>query len=84
MSKKKIVVVVGSLEDMANEAIKVWHQAEAGKIPKGAPIRKVYCENKRLKVPAIFMRKRNTRNGCKPNTKLTRNAIQKIQEDVVY
>jgi hypothetical protein len=46
MSKRKVVVTIGNLEDMAREAIDVWHQAETGKIPKNAPVEKIYFENR--------------------------------------
>ena len=48
MAKRKIIVTTGSLKDMGKEFIDVWHQAEAGKKIKGAPIEKIVFENERL------------------------------------
>lgn len=44
MNKRKLTVRIGSLEDMAKDFIKAWHQAEAGHAPK-VPIEKITFEN---------------------------------------
>lgn len=48
MTKKKLTVGVGSIEDAARDFIDVWHQVESGKLPKNAPIEKITFSDQRL------------------------------------
>lgn len=76
-SKKKIVVAVGSLEDMAREAIDVWHQAQAGKTPKGGPVEKIYFENEQLLFKTLTQKRCELLKYVHENGKVTIRALAK-------
>ncbi len=48
MTKKKLIIGVGNIEDAASDFIEVWHQVESGKLPKEAPIEKISFSDQRL------------------------------------
>lgn len=45
MSKKKLIVRIGNLKDMAKDFVKAWHQVESGNKLKNIPIEKITFEN---------------------------------------
>lgn len=48
MSKRKLTVDIGTLEEASKEFIDIWHQVESGKTPKDTPIERISFANERL------------------------------------
>ncbi len=57
MTKRKITVKTGSLEEAAKEFVNVWHQLEAGSAAKIAPVEKISFTDPRLLFKTLTARR---------------------------
>lgn len=57
MTKRKITVKTGSLEEAAKEFVNVWHQVETGNTTKATPIEKISFTDPRLLFKTLTTRR---------------------------
>lgn len=77
MSKRAITITVGTSEDMAKEAIKIWHQIEAGQTPKQVPIEKIRFPDERTLFKTLTTSRCGLLRYVHENGKLSIRAISK-------
>lgn len=82
MRKRKLTVDVSSIEEAAREFIDIWHQAEAGKPPKDAPIEIISFSNERLLFKTLTTRRRDLLRCVHNHGKISiRDLAKKLSRD---